>query len=70
VDELASGRVTCPFCGATDTALVGAWGGTLLTRQNRCAACRTYFESVREPAVRLPFGPAVDGARAVGGRGR
>jgi hypothetical protein len=39
--------VACAFCGATDTELVAARGTTLLTRQHRCRACGSYFESVR-----------------------
>jgi hypothetical protein len=39
--------VACAFCGATDTELVAAIGSTLLTRQHRCRACGSYFESVR-----------------------
>jgi hypothetical protein len=37
----------CPFCAARDTEVIAAWGTTMLTRQQRCRACGSYFESLR-----------------------
>ena len=40
--------MSCPFCGAADAVRVGQWGGQIITAQWQCAACRSYFEAVRE----------------------
>lgn len=46
----------CPYCAAAGAERVGQWGGQIITSQWRCAACRSYFEALREE-----FG---DGAQA------
>jgi hypothetical protein len=43
-----SGELRCPFCDAPEPELVGRWGGQMITAQWRCAACRTYFEAIRD----------------------
>jgi ring-1,2-phenylacetyl-CoA epoxidase subunit PaaC len=39
---------TCPFCASPDVEPVSQWGGQIITRQDRCRACNTYFEAVRD----------------------
>jgi 1,2-phenylacetyl-CoA epoxidase catalytic subunit len=39
--------LTCPFCASADVEDVAQWGGQLITRQVRCRACNTHFETMR-----------------------
>jgi 1,2-phenylacetyl-CoA epoxidase catalytic subunit len=41
------GPPECPFCGSPETELVSPWGGQMITSQQRCRGCGTYFEAVR-----------------------
>jgi hypothetical protein len=48
-------QLTCPFCDSPDVEEVSQWGGQMITRQCRCAACNTYFEAIRDDfAARRP----------------
>jgi ring-1,2-phenylacetyl-CoA epoxidase subunit PaaC len=42
------GGVECPFCGSSETELVSRFGGQIITSQQRCNSCGTYFEAVRD----------------------
>ncbi len=50
----------CPFCGSPDVETVGIWGGQLITSQERCRACNTFFEALRDSFGREP-GPGFPG---------
>ena len=41
------GGLECPFCGSPETELVSPFGGQIITSQQRCRSCGTYFEAVR-----------------------
>ncbi len=41
-------RPSCPFCDATESIVISAFGSQLLTEQRRCSRCGSYFEAVRE----------------------
>ncbi len=45
---MSDSGASCPFCGATDVEIVGAWGAQLITSQARCRSCNTYFEALRD----------------------
>ncbi len=47
-EPVFGGLVECPFCGSTQTELVSPWGGQMITAQQRCASCGTYFEAIRD----------------------
>jgi DNA-directed RNA polymerase subunit RPC12/RpoP len=44
-------RVTCPYCGSTNTELFSLFGQQLLTVQYYCNACHTPFERVKDDDV-------------------
>jgi len=44
-------RVTCPYCGSTNTELFSLFGQQLLTVQYYCNACHTPFERVKDDEV-------------------
>ena len=44
-------RVTCPFCGSTNTELFSLFGQQLLTVQYYCNSCHTPFERIKDDDV-------------------
>ena len=50
-DSQQSRKMSCPYCGSTDTELFSLFGQQLLTVQFYCNDCHTPFEYVKDDDV-------------------
>jgi DNA-directed RNA polymerase subunit RPC12/RpoP len=54
-------KVTCPYCGSTDTELFSLFGQQLLTVQYYCNSCHTPFERIKDDDVLTDFAARKEG---------
>jgi DNA-directed RNA polymerase subunit RPC12/RpoP len=49
--EAKARRVTCPYCGSSETELFSLFGQQLLTAQYYCRTCHTPFEYIKDDTM-------------------